>query len=101
MKKIGVTILAMLLLMATSVTAYAQDSATISYDSLKYVAGDVDCNEKIDADDMVALREVLLDITKADRENTADANGDGDINIIDLVRMKKYFSNGFSVKLGK
>ena len=51
--------------------------------------------------DRLLTREVLLDITKADRENTADANGDGDINIIDLVRMKKYFSNGFSVKLGK
>lgn len=101
MKKIGIIILAVLLMMASSVVAYAEDSATISYEDLKYVAGDVDCNETIETADMVVLRKVLLETTQAERENTADTNGDGEIDIRDLVRLKKYFIDSTSVKLGK
>ena len=101
MKKIGIIILAMLLLMSSSVMAYAQDSATISFEDLKYVAGDVDCNESIETADMVVLRKVLLGTVIAERENTADINGDGETDIRDLVRFKKYFIDSSSVKLGK
>jgi len=101
MKKIGSIILAVLILMTSSVVAYAADSATISYEDLKYVAGDVDCNEAIDTDDMVALRKILIKTAEAELEKTADANGDGEINIVDLVRLRKYFTFGPSVVLGK
>jgi len=101
MKKIGIIILAVLLVMTSSVVAYAADSATISYEDLKYVAGDVDCNETIEAADLVVLKKVLMETIEAEREKTADTNGDSKINILDLVRLKKYFIDGPSVKLGK
>ena len=101
MKKIGIIILAVVLLMTSSVVAYAADSETISFEDLKYVAGDVDCNEAIDAADLVVLKKVLIETAEAERENTADTNGDGVINILDLVRLKKYFTDSQSVVLGK
>ena len=101
MKKIGIVILAVLLVMTSSVVAYAADSATISYEDLKYVAGDVDCNESIEAADMVVLKKILMETVEAERVSTADTNGDDEINILDLIRLKNYFVDGPSVALGK
>lgn len=70
-------------------------------EDLKYVAGDVDCNEKIEASDLIVLRKILLGTSEVVRESTADTNGDDVVDIIDLVRLKKYFADSTSVKLGK
>jgi hypothetical protein len=86
-------ILATLLMVATSVVAYAADSATIPYEELKYVAGDVNCNEKIETADADALKKILLDIEDAVLERTADANSDGSIDICDVVYIRSYTDN--------
>lgn len=99
MKKIGMIMLAVLLLAVPAVTASAADSATLPYEDLKYVAGDVNCDEAIDAADMATLKQILLGTTDAVRVNSADCNGDGVIGVQDLVRLKKYFAG--SAKLGK
>lgn len=99
MKKVGLILMVCFLLCTMSLTASAADSATIPYEDLKFVAGDVDCNEKIELDDLTALRKVLLGVNEPEREGTADATGDGEINIVDLVCLKKYFAG--DTKLGK
>lgn len=101
MKKVSLIIMVCLLLCTMSLTANAADSATIPYEDLKYVAGDVDCDEKINAVDMTALRKALLGVNELERERTADVTGDGVVDIVDLVRLKKYFADNTSVKLGK
>lgn len=88
MKKVGMIILAALLMVTTSIVAYAADSATIPYEELKYVAGDVDCNETVEAADATALQKILLDINEAVRERTADTNSDGSVNICDFVHIE-------------
>lgn len=100
MKKVAI-ILTVLLLLSTSVVAYAADSATIPYEDLKYVAGDVDCNEEIETIDLVTLRNVLLGTDEVVRESTADTNGDTNVDIADLVRLDEYLADGTSVRLGK
>lgn len=93
MKKVGTIILTLLLLASVSVMAYAADeSASIPYEDLQYVAGDVNCDEDIQSDDTISLIKILLGTETAQRVTTADTNGDGDINIIDLIRLKNYFA---------
>jgi len=92
MKKIGIIILAALLLMSSSVVAFADDSATISYEDLKYIAGDVDCNEAIEEADLAFLKTVLIKTEQVKREKAADTNKDGKINVLDLVHLNEYLS---------
>lgn len=51
------------------------------------VKGDVDTDGDLDADDLVKLRKILLGISEATA--TADVNGDINIDICDLVAIKK------------
>ncbi len=89
MKKLFAMLMAVAMILSVAVTAMAEDSATITYDSLKWVAGDVDCDEGIDADDAVELRKVLLEVEDAERFDTADTNKDNELDIRDLVHLKK------------
>lgn len=62
------------------------------------IFGDADNDGTVEADDLVALRRVLLKDESLLDENglngaACDANDDGEINIIDLVRTKKIVAN--------
>ena len=89
MKKLFAMLLTVVMVFSLAMSAMADDSATITFDSLKWVAGDVDCDEKIDAEDLPALRQILLEVSTAEREDTADTNKDDVIDVRDLVHLKK------------
>ena len=56
----------------------------------KLAIGDTDCNTTVaDANDLVFLRKILLDIEEVRSDYSTDLNGDSAINIVDLVRLKK------------
>ena len=58
--------------------------------------GDFDNDGIISADDVVVLRKQLLEFILGSEEfdvALADINGDGDVNILDLVRIKKLMAN--------
>ncbi|MBR4072348.1 MAG: hypothetical protein IKK24_00270, partial [Clostridia bacterium] len=59
--------------------------------------GDADENDKVEANDLVVLKKVLLDA--ADENKSCDANNDKDVNILDFILLKKYLA-GEDVKLG-
>ena len=61
--------------------------------------GDIDGNGAIEADDLKCLRDRIVSECNAARDN-ADVNVDGRIDILDLVRMKKWLS-GVPAALGK
>jgi len=66
----------------------------------KLKVGDADSNGEINALDLAQMKIVIL-YYSADYESyaTCDTNGDGVINILDLIRLKKYLA-GESVLLG-
>ena len=93
-KLLAIITVAVVAMLSCSIAVAADDSVQISYDSLKWVAGDVDCNEAIvPADDIVALRQGLLGVIEFGRVDTADINGDSVVDVRDLVRFKKNFAN--------
>ena len=53
---------------------------------------DINCDGKADAQDLVLLRTALLNSADAEEYPELDINGDGVINILDLIRLKKYIS---------
>lgn len=59
---------------------------------------DINCDGKADAQDLVLLRTALLNSADAEEDPELDINGDGDVNILDLIRLKKYISG--SIKVG-
>ena len=59
--------------------------------------GDGNEDGKIDAEDLIVLRRALL--TDAEYTGVLDCNGDGVLDIRDLVRMKKHIASG--TPLGK
>lgn len=89
MRKMVIMLLACMTLFSISITTFADDSVTVPYEELKYVAGDIDCNEEINAIDLTDLTKILLGVNQAECERTEDVNEDTKINIIDLVRLKK------------
>lgn len=56
---------------------------------LTYAAGDTDHSGTVDSDDLVKLRRILLGVDKFDYLIPVDVNGDYDVNILDLIRLKK------------
>lgn len=60
--------------------------------------GDGNGDGKIDAEDLIVLRQALL--TDSEYSEVLDANGDGVVDIRDLVRLKKYLVNN-NTPLGK
>ena len=53
------------------------------------LVGDVDENEIIDNSDFVMLKQILLGIKTYDKLELTDCSGDGIVNILDLVALKK------------
>ncbi len=66
---------------------------------LKY--GDVDDNDAVNADDIVAIKKAILKaITLGDRQNVlADINGDGTVDLKDLLRLNLYLADN-SIQIG-
>lgn len=62
--------------------------------------GDVRGDGNINAFDLVALKNYLLDNSYSINKINADCNGDGNINAFDLVKLKLYLLDN-SVELGK
>ena len=66
----------------------------------KLFVGDVNCDTVVaDNHDMITLRKIILGIETALYEDSADLNTDGKINILDLIRIKRYLA-GEEVALG-
>lgn len=68
----------------------------------KYISGlikvgDVNADGKIDAQDLVLLRIALMNSATADQNYALDNNGDGIVNILDLICLKKHIANGASL----
>ncbi|MBE6727638.1 MAG: hypothetical protein E7562_03210 [Ruminococcaceae bacterium] len=80
-------------------TAATFPNAKIVY--LGETVGDVDASGEVDANDATTLRNIILGNTAITELSayTADTNGDGKVNVKDLVRLKKYFAN-ISVYMG-
>lgn len=58
---------------------------------------DINCDGKADAQDLVLLRTALLNSADLYQSPELDINGDGDVNILDLIRLKKYISGAIKV----
>lgn len=62
-----------------------------------------DSGEKINAEDLLIMRKILLNVNVSDASKeskiTADLNNDKKINLTDLIRLKKYIS-GIDVSIG-
>ena len=65
--------------------------ALIMLVSITISASAADANTEVNSVDIVVLRKVLLSAAKL-KSNVADMNYDGEVNIIDLVRLKKKIS---------
>ena len=63
------------------------------------IVGDVDGNAKINGSDLARLRSSLIGLKDANLVN-ADVNNDGKVDLLDLVRIKKFVA-GANVILGK
>ena len=74
-------------------------NAAITFNYIK--CGDSNGDYEINANDLTVIINLILS-NKIDYESniTCDANGDGVINLLDLVRLKKYLA-GISTVLGK
>ena len=74
----------------TEIIPFGDDEPTV-------LIGDGNEDGKIDAEDLIVLRRALL--TDAKYTEVLDCNGDGVLDIRDLVRMKKHIASG--TPLGK
>ncbi|MGN1081736.1 MAG: dockerin type I repeat-containing protein, partial [Acutalibacteraceae bacterium] len=80
--------------------AYVDSVTTISSIDNKILAGDTSDDGVLSANDLIALRSVLLG-AKTAKAAASDCNGDDNMNILDLVRLKKYFADPENTVLGK
>lgn len=66
----------------------------------KLFVGDVNCDTNVaDNSDMISLKKIVLGSETALYEDSADLTGDGKVNILDLIRIKRYLAKE-DVKLG-
>lgn len=84
----------------------ANDSVTVNTDML-FVAlydyyGDIDGSESVGTEDLVKYRKILLgtEIIADEDIVIADVNADSSVNILDLIRIKKWLA-GVAVTLGE
>lgn len=77
---------------------------TASYLNVAVLAGaeygDADMSGDIDTNDIVALRKHLLGTQENVYDFVVDMNGNGKVNVADLVRFKKYFADTENVTIG-
>lgn len=89
---------------------YKMDDATGEFDFLDYknnhLTGDTDFNGSVDSNDIINMKNKLLEYNKANTQRSFfpgigkkaslvlyDINGDGNINVLDLVHLKKILLN--------
>ncbi len=70
-------------------SAVVNETVTVPLDFFENKRGDVDGNGKIEATDLAMLRKILLGVEACQNEYTANANGDSDIDLRDLICLKK------------
>ena len=63
------------------------------------IYGDADLSGAIDVADLASLKLHLLDIKKCNYDYIVDINGNGSVDVVDLVRFKKFFA-GADVTIG-
>jgi SepF-like predicted cell division protein (DUF552 family) len=67
----------------------AEDTIELEFGEVANLClGDVDADTKVSSADLVALRKIFVNAQKV-VSNVTDMNYDGQINVIDLVRLKK------------
>ena len=91
MKKLTALFLAVLLLVTATVTA-AADTVEVDFNELAYQKYDINCDLEINSNDMAYLRKVLLGTEQIIYKPVTDLNGDGNVDVIDLVIIKKHFA---------
>lgn len=66
------------------------DNVTVSTED--YILGDLDNDAKIAASDLAAIRAYFMEDVEIANASNADVKKDGEINILDVVRLKKYLA---------
>ena len=79
-----------------NITVYTCTACGYNYTVDK--TGDGDGNGKIDSNDLIILRKALL--LGGEYNEVLDTNGDGNVNLLDLIRLKKHIADE-TVPLGK
>lgn len=80
----------------------AEDSVDNSTQSISYLPGDADENERINTLDITSIRRYISDGRKTDpngynvviNENAADVDANGRINTLDITMIRRYISDG-------
>ncbi len=79
-------------------TDTSTDTTSDTEDDTKYMYGDVDCNGKVNMEDVVALQRIMALLTThesfgaASRENS-DCNHDKIVNMLDVVQLQRYLAD--------
>ena len=73
-------------------TEYSPDTFEVDFSQFAYPAGDVNTDTDLNAKDLTLLKKHLLSIEDLTDNSNADCNEDGNINIVDLVCLKKLIS---------
>lgn len=89
MKKLISILLIIVILFTISITSSA-DSCVVDFSELvRLPLGDVDADTLVASSDTAALKKMLLNAEMLRNKNGADMNYDGNIDVVDLVRLKK------------
>lgn len=91
MKKLTALFFAVMLLVTATVTA-AADTVEVDFNELAYQKYDINCDFEIDTNDMAFLKKILLGVEQVKYEPVTDLNGDGNVDVIDLIIIKKHFA---------
>ncbi len=85
-----------LLRIDTKVYMFASDGA------LRYIVADIDSNSNVDANDLIQLKRSILQSTtlSGDALSAADINGDGEISLLDILRLRRYLADS-NIKIGQ
>lgn len=78
-----------------SVSVPSQTESSVTFvTAFGTIKGDADCDGLLSTGDLVLLRKLLLGcLAGSEKPTVCNANGDEDVNVIDLVRLKKNLAN--------
>ena len=87
------------LLMVCSLAVEAKTPLTDVGDNIIYdsMVGDINEDDDINAEDLGYLRNVIIGLSVDFKPELTDINGDKKIDILDIIRFKKYFANTGSI----